>query len=56
MKKPLDYDAVINSRYHIKAINMVQSREYFSEIQKAEMNRTKKEMPELLLSQIAIEA
>ncbi|MCX6200567.1 MAG: radical SAM protein [Bacteroidetes bacterium] len=56
MKKPLDYDAVINSRYHIKAINMVQSREYFSEIQKAEMNRTKKEMPELLLSQISIEA
>ncbi len=56
IRKPADYDAVINSQYKINNQSMVHSREYFNEIQKTEMNRTKREMPELLQSQVAIES
>jgi radical SAM superfamily enzyme YgiQ (UPF0313 family) len=54
LKKPSDYNEVINSPGRIAMSKIVDSREYWRNIQNNEIKRTKKEMPNLLREQMPI--
>jgi radical SAM superfamily enzyme YgiQ (UPF0313 family) len=54
IQKPSDYDAVINLQYRIDNNDILMARKEFSEIQKTELQRTKKLMPNLFTEQQVI--
>lgn len=49
--KPADYDQVINSPISIQYEEIIKARQYWSNYQKDEIIRTKREMPNLLVEQ-----
>lgn len=54
LKKPKDYEKVINSPGKVNMLKIIESREYWKSVQNNELKRTKQEMPNLLKEQMPI--